>query len=104
MPETPMSEAAFSECSDVVWACFMKNPHLGVAAMATKLRPAIGVVPTHLLQQWLAKAQKEPLSLERLRCYREANEDYMSLVPEWTQPKVLRFLAEDYNVKVEQPT
>ena len=47
MPETPMSEAAFSECSDVVWACFMKNPHLGAAAMATKLRPAINVVPTH---------------------------------------------------------
>ena len=42
--------------------------------------------------------------MERLRCYREAIEGYISLVPEWTQPKVLRFLAEDYNVKVERKT
>ena len=104
MPEAPMSDAAFSECKDAVWAIFIKNPHLGAAAMATKLLPAIGVVQTHLLEQWLTKAQKEPLSLHRLRCFREAIEDYISLVPNWTQAKVRRFLADDYNVTVERMT
>ena len=102
--ETPISEAAFSEYNEVVWACFTKNPHLGAAAMATKLRPAIGVVSTQVMGQWLAKAQKEPLDLERLRCYRESIEEFMSSHPDWTQPKVLRFLAEDYNVQVPHQT